>query len=66
MHSDTLAAAKALAQSIIKHGDTVEINDYGQMAEHLADLIEDFGEDWHPSLFIALLTGVDSMYIIRE
>ena len=45
MHSDTLAAAKALAQSIIDHGDADEVNGYGQMTLHLADLIEDFGED---------------------
>lgn len=41
MHDDTLAAAKALAQSIIDHGETEEANQYGGMVEHLADLIED-------------------------
>ena len=45
MHSDTLAAAEALAQSIIKNGDMAEINVYGHMAEHLADLLDDYGED---------------------
>tara|TARA_R100001086_G_C11802523_1_gene249256 strand:+ start:882 stop:1034 length:153 start_codon:yes stop_codon:yes gene_type:complete len=41
MHDDTLAAAKTLAQSIIKHGESEEANQYGNIVEHLADFIED-------------------------
>ena len=41
MHDDTLAAARALAQSIIDHGEAEEANQYGEMVHHLADFIED-------------------------
>ena len=63
MHDDTLAAAKALAQSIIDHGETQEANQYGEMVEHLADLIEDGEfdreEGEYPSFFMRGVQGVD-------
>ena len=45
MHLDTYLAAKALAQSILLQEETAEVNQYGEMVHHLADLSEDYEFD---------------------
>jgi hypothetical protein len=45
MHSDTLAAAKRLAECLAAHpNDLAEAEVYGGLAEHLADLLHDHEE----------------------
>lgn len=42
MHADTIAAAQALAQVLLAHPeDVAEARVYGNLPEHLADLIDD-------------------------
>jgi hypothetical protein len=45
MHNDTLAAAKIFANLALEHGDIKEVNQYGDLIEHLSDLIEDAEAD---------------------
>ena len=45
MHLDTYLAAKALAKSILLQEETAEVNNYGDLVTHLADLIEDYEFD---------------------
>ena len=42
MNLDTYLAAKALAKSILLQEETAEVNNYGELVTHLADLIEDY------------------------
>lgn len=46
MHLDTLAAVRLLALALLSHPeDLAEIAVYGDMHEHLADLIADYIDD---------------------
>jgi hypothetical protein len=46
MHADTLAALRLLAVTLILHPeDAEELNAYGNMADHLADVIDDYFDD---------------------
>jgi hypothetical protein len=46
MHADTLAALRLLAVTLILHPeDAEELNAYGNVAGHLADVIDDYFED---------------------
>lgn len=44
MHDSTIAAAKQLAEAIVKNGDLEEIRIYN-IVENLADLLEDYEKD---------------------
>jgi hypothetical protein len=46
MHPDTLAALRLLAVTLILHPeDAQELNDYGHLPDHLADVISDHLDD---------------------
>jgi len=46
MHPDTIAAARLLALALEAHPEDLEVlHIYGSMAEHLADLIDDYLDD---------------------
>ena len=46
MHPDTLAALRLLAVTLILHPeDAEELKDYGDLPDHLADVISDFIDD---------------------
>ncbi len=46
MHPDTIAAVRLLALALERHPEDLEIlQTYGQMGEHLADLIDDYIDD---------------------
>ena len=42
MHLDTYKAARGLAESILTYGEADEVNQYGEIVHHLADLLEDY------------------------
>ena len=45
IHDETLAAAKVFGNLVLEHGDIKEVNQYGNLIQHLSDLVEDADMD---------------------